>query len=99
MPSVTGELRNVAGTEAALGWAGTHTLVVDRPEGRAGGHGLGFNGAQLLHEGRMLLPQPLAHENRERLSLLCLTYLPATKLFRNLSSPTHDTSARSAVTD
>lgn len=42
------ELHNVAGTEAAMGWAGSHTLVVDRPEGRAGGLGLGFNGAQLL---------------------------------------------------
>lgn len=42
------ELRNVAGTRAAMGWAGGHTLIVDRPEGRAGGLGLGFNGAQLL---------------------------------------------------
>ena len=42
------ELRNVPGTEAALGWAGGHTVVVDRPDGRAGGMGLGFNGAQLL---------------------------------------------------
>jgi organic hydroperoxide reductase OsmC/OhrA len=48
MTSVTVELRNVAGTEAALGWAGAHSLIVDRPEGRAGGRGLGFNGAQLL---------------------------------------------------
>ena len=48
MPSVSIELRNIAGTEAALGWAGAHTVVVDRPEGRAGGRGLGFNGAQLL---------------------------------------------------
>jgi organic hydroperoxide reductase OsmC/OhrA len=48
MSSVTVELRNIAGTEAALGWAGAHTVVVDRPEGRAGGGGLGFNGAQLL---------------------------------------------------
>ena len=48
MPSVSVELRNIAGTEAALGWAGAHTVVVDRPEGRAGGRGLGFNGAQLL---------------------------------------------------
>ena len=48
MPTVSVELRNVAGTEAALGWAGAHTIVVDRPEGRAGGRGLGFNGAQLL---------------------------------------------------
>lgn len=42
------ELRNIPGTEAALGWAGGHTVVVDRPEGRSGGMGLGFNGAQLL---------------------------------------------------
>ena len=48
MPSVSVELRNIAGTEAALGWAGAHTVVIDRPEGRAGGRGLGFNGAQLL---------------------------------------------------
>lgn len=48
MPSTLVELRNVPGTEAALGWAGAHTLVVDRAEGKAGGRGLGFNGAQLL---------------------------------------------------
>ncbi len=48
MPSMTVELRNVAGTEAAMGWAGGHTLIVDRPEGKAGGMGLGFNGGQLL---------------------------------------------------
>ena len=42
------ELRNVQGTEAAMGWAGSHTMVVDRPEGTAGGLGLGFNGGQLL---------------------------------------------------
>lgn len=48
MRSTTVELRNIAGTEAALGWAGGHTLVVDRPEGKAGGQGLGFNGGQLL---------------------------------------------------
>jgi organic hydroperoxide reductase OsmC/OhrA len=48
MPSTSVELRNVEGTEAALGWAGAHTIVVDRPDGKAGGRGLGFNGAQLL---------------------------------------------------
>ena len=41
-------LRNIPGTEAAVGWAGGHTIVADRPEGRAGGLGLGFNGAELL---------------------------------------------------
>lgn len=48
MVSMTVELRNVEDTEAAMGWAGGHTIVVDRPEGKAGGRGLGFNGAQLL---------------------------------------------------
>ena len=42
------ELRNVQGTRAAMGWAGGHTVVIDRPEGRSGGMGLGFNGAQML---------------------------------------------------
>jgi organic hydroperoxide reductase OsmC/OhrA len=41
-------LRNIAGTEAAVGWVGSHTLVADRPLGKAGGRGLGFNGAELL---------------------------------------------------
>ena len=31
------EIRNVAGTEAAMGWADGHTVVIDRPERRAGG--------------------------------------------------------------
>lgn len=48
MVAVTVELRNVEGTQAAMGWAGPHTIIVDRPEGKAGGQGLGFNGAQLL---------------------------------------------------
>ncbi|WP_342588401.1 hypothetical protein [Labrys okinawensis] len=48
MATVTVELRNVGETQAALGWARGHTIVVDRPEGKAGGMGLGFNGAQLL---------------------------------------------------
>ena len=48
MANVTVELRNLAGTGAAMAWAGNHTIVVDRPEGKAGGLGLGFNGAQLL---------------------------------------------------
>lgn len=41
-------LRNVEGTQAALGWAGSHTSVVDRLTGKPAGQGLGFNGAQLL---------------------------------------------------
>jgi organic hydroperoxide reductase OsmC/OhrA len=31
-----------------MGWAESHTIVVDRPDGKAGGMGLGFNGGQLL---------------------------------------------------
>jgi organic hydroperoxide reductase OsmC/OhrA len=48
MPRATVELSTISGTEAAAGWAGGHTVVVDRPDGRAGGRGLGFNGAELL---------------------------------------------------
>ena len=48
MPTVNVSLNNVAGTEAAMGWAGSHTIVADRPVGIAGGLGLGFNGAELL---------------------------------------------------
>jgi organic hydroperoxide reductase OsmC/OhrA len=44
----TVELRTIPGTKAAVGRAGNHTIVIDRPEGRAGGMGLGFNGGQLL---------------------------------------------------
>ena len=40
--------RTLPGTRAAVGRAGGHTVVIDRPEGRAGGMGLGFNGGQLL---------------------------------------------------
>ncbi|WP_144184673.1 OsmC family protein [Elioraea rosea] len=48
MPAITVSLANVEGTGAAMGWAGSHTLVVDRPQDRAGGTGLGFNGGELL---------------------------------------------------
>jgi organic hydroperoxide reductase OsmC/OhrA len=41
-------LRSIPDTEACVGWAGPHSVVVDRPEGKAGGLGLGFNGGQLL---------------------------------------------------
>ena len=48
MTTMTVQLRSLPDTEAAMGWAGAHTVVVDRPEGKAGGKGLGFNGGQLL---------------------------------------------------
>jgi len=41
-------LRSIPDTNATLGWAGGHTVVVDRAEGKAGGMGLGFNGGHLL---------------------------------------------------
>jgi len=48
MTTMSIKLRGIPGTEASLGWAGAHSVVVDRPEGKAGGQGLGFNGGQLL---------------------------------------------------
>ncbi len=48
MTTMSVSLRSVPGTQAAMGWAGGHTLVIDRPEGRAGGMGLGFNGGQMI---------------------------------------------------
>jgi len=48
MTTMTVQLRSIPDTKAALGWAGGHTIVVARPDGKAGGLGLGFNGGQLL---------------------------------------------------
>jgi organic hydroperoxide reductase OsmC/OhrA len=48
MATMTIQLRSIPDTQAALGLAGAHTIVVDRPDGKAGGRGLGFNGGQLL---------------------------------------------------
>jgi organic hydroperoxide reductase OsmC/OhrA len=48
MTTMTVQLRSIPGIQGAVGWADGHTIVVDRPEGRAGGMGLGFNGGQLL---------------------------------------------------
>ena len=48
MASMSVSLRSVPDTQAAMGWAGGHTVVIDRPEGRAGGMGLGFNGGQMI---------------------------------------------------
>jgi organic hydroperoxide reductase OsmC/OhrA len=45
---VTVSFRGIAGTGGALGTSGRMSLVADRPEGIAGGTGLGFNGAELL---------------------------------------------------
>lgn len=48
MVSMTVEYRPLEGTGASVGRAGSHTLIADRPEGKASGTGLGFNGGQLL---------------------------------------------------
>lgn len=48
MTAMTVSLRGIPDTEASIGWAGVHSVIVDRPEGKAGGRGLGFNGGQLL---------------------------------------------------
>jgi len=42
------ETRNVHGHVTAIGSAGGHTVVIDRPAASGGG-GLGFNGGELLH--------------------------------------------------
>lgn len=48
MTTMSVKLRGLPDTEASVGWAGAHSVVVDRPQGKAGGQGLGFNGGQLL---------------------------------------------------
>jgi organic hydroperoxide reductase OsmC/OhrA len=48
MSEMSVRLRSIPDTDASIGFAGLHSIVVDRPEGRAGGRGLGFNGGQLL---------------------------------------------------
>ncbi|MBY8827565.1 OsmC family protein [Hephaestia mangrovi] len=49
MGQVTVRLGSVAGMGATLGrGSGGASVVVDRPAGRAGGTGIGFNGAELL---------------------------------------------------
>ena len=40
--------RSLPGTRAAVGLAERRSVIVDRPQGRAGGMGLGFNGGELL---------------------------------------------------
>ena len=48
MPEIAVTLRSIPDTAAAAGWAGPHSLMVDRPPDVARGSGLGFNGGQLL---------------------------------------------------
>jgi organic hydroperoxide reductase OsmC/OhrA len=48
MSTVTARFRTIAGTEAALGMVEGRSVIADRPEGKAGGLGLGYSGSQLL---------------------------------------------------
>ena len=48
MGTTTIEYRTLPGTRAAVGRAGTHSVIADRPEGKFGGMGLGFNGGEFL---------------------------------------------------
>ena len=48
MSTTTIDYRLLPGTRAAVGRAGAHHVIADRPEGKAGGMGLGFNGGELL---------------------------------------------------
>jgi organic hydroperoxide reductase OsmC/OhrA len=40
--------RTLPGTRAAVGRVGNHSVIADRPHGKFGGMGLGFNGGELL---------------------------------------------------
>lgn len=48
MGRTTIEYRILPGTRAAIGIAGTHSVIADRPQATFGGMGLGFNGGELL---------------------------------------------------
>jgi organic hydroperoxide reductase OsmC/OhrA len=48
VPTISARFDALPGTQASEGRAGGHAVIVDRPEGVAGGRGLGFNGGQLL---------------------------------------------------
>ena len=48
MGTTTIEYRMLPGTGAAVGRSGIHHVIADRPEGKFGGMGLGFNGGELL---------------------------------------------------
>jgi organic hydroperoxide reductase OsmC/OhrA len=48
MGTTTIEYRLLPGTRASVGRAGTRTVIADRPDGKDGGMGLGFNGGELL---------------------------------------------------
>ena len=42
------EYQLLPGTRASVGRSGSHSVIADRPQGKSGGLGLGFNGGELL---------------------------------------------------
>lgn len=48
MSTTTIHYRMLPDTRAAVGRSGSHHVIADRPEGKFGGTGLGFNGGELL---------------------------------------------------
>jgi organic hydroperoxide reductase OsmC/OhrA len=48
MGSTTIEYRTLPGTRAAVGVSRAHSVIADRPPGKFGGMGLGFDGGELL---------------------------------------------------
>lgn len=48
MGTTTVEYRMLPGTHASFGRSGTRCVIADRPDGKHGGMGLGFNGGELL---------------------------------------------------
>jgi organic hydroperoxide reductase OsmC/OhrA len=76
MSATTIEYRLMPGTAAAIGRSGSRSVIADRPEGKAGGMGLGFNGGELLAFalGGCLSNdvQALAHEDGETIADLSI---------------------------
>ena len=48
MGTTTIQYRLLPGTRASVGRAESHSVIADRPQGKSGGMGLGFNGGELL---------------------------------------------------
>lgn len=48
MGTTTIEYRLLPGTRASVGRTDAHSVIADRPSGKFGGMGLGFNGGELL---------------------------------------------------
>jgi len=48
MGTTTIHYRMLPGTRASVGRSSNHSVIADRPDGKFGGMGLGFNGGELL---------------------------------------------------